>query len=69
VLLSIRVLFIFGHDLVFVIAFRMRDGDFDVVVVAIEAVIELLLDLVDCGEVLLVSGIGFGLLGEPVFPG
>jgi hypothetical protein len=47
------------------------DGDFDfvAVAVAVEAVIELLPDLVDCGEVFLVSSIGFRLLGAPVFLG
>jgi hypothetical protein len=69
VLLSIQTSFIFGCGLVFIIAFRMRDCDFDVAVVLVEAVIKLLPDLVNCGKVLLVSGIGFGLLGVPVFPG
>jgi hypothetical protein len=50
------------------IAFRKRDGDFDGLVMEVETIVELIPYLVDCGKVLLVSDVGFGLLGEPIFP-
>jgi hypothetical protein len=63
VLLSIRVSFILVHGSVFIIALWVGGGgEFDEFVVMVLLVVELLPDLFDCGEVFLVSGIGFGLL-------
>jgi hypothetical protein len=69
VLLSVWVSFVFGHGSIFIIlVFQMGNDDFDVLVAAVHAVIQLFPDLFDCGKVLLVSDIGFGLLRERSFP-
>jgi hypothetical protein len=61
--------FILGHGSVFVIVFWVGGGvEFDEFVVVILSVVKLLPDLFDCGEVFLVSGVGFIFLGKPLFP-
>jgi hypothetical protein len=67
---AVRVSFVFGHGFVFVLIliFLGGDGDFDVFVATVHAVVQLFPDLFDCGKVLLVSYVGFGLFGEPIFP-